>query len=361
MKVGVVSGHEAGMIEDAVRIAIPLRERGVDVVLDEFIGQERGESGEPLEHMDVDLLLVVGSDRTLLYTLLRLGSREVPILPVASRGQPDFLFDVTADNFSSVADDIVQRRWSVDRRSRIVATISGKQTPPVLNEIGVFAKRSATLITYSLTIDGERVWKDSADGVIVTTPTGSTAYAMSVGGPVILNSARVVAIVPVNSGNPMRRPLIVPDTTRIGVGEISPRTAVEAVLDGQIRRPIRDRAIEIMRSPHDALVVKLTDERVAMLQGKLQRKTQTPESVPHDLPPSAKLVLKVLEYQDSMTQSEIVEETKLPARTVRHALSTLISEGLVTRRVSLRDSRQSIFAIARSGTTSTAGEVYIDE
>ncbi|MHA1926053.1 MAG: MarR family transcriptional regulator [Candidatus Thorarchaeota archaeon] len=68
-----------------------------------------------------------------------------------------------------------------------------------------------------------------------------------------------------------------------------------------------------------------------------------------ELPPSAKLVLKVLEYQGQLTQKEIVEETLLPARTVRYALSILISDGLVSKRVSLRDSRQGLYRVANSG------------
>jgi DNA-binding MarR family transcriptional regulator len=89
--------------------------------------------------------------------------------------------------------------------------------------------------------------------------------------------------------------------------------------------------------------VKLSEERIAALRGKLQKKTDILEDLAQDLPPSAKLVLKVLEYQDKLTHRQIIEETMLPARTVRHALSILMSEGLVKKQLSLRDSRRGLF------------------
>jgi NAD+ kinase len=181
---------------------------------------------------------------------------------------------------------------------------------------------------------------------------------MSVGGPVVLNSAPVFSIIPVNSANPARRPLIVSDTITIGVNGISSRVAVDAVLDGQIRKQVEGTSIDVSRSPYDAVFVKFAEERVAVLQGKLQKKTEVLDSLTQVLPPSAKLVLKVLEYHEYMTQKEIVDETKLPGRTVRHALSILMSEGLVSKRLSLRDSRQGIFRVtesARKSPTTSSG------
>jgi len=347
-KIGMISGPEAGMIEDTRGVLDILKESGIEYVIDEKLGDSLKLKGIPVRKMDVDVLAVIGSDRFLLRTLLDLGHSDIPILPIASMGQPDFLFDVLVTNFETIIDDLLSSKWSKVEKTRLVAEISGRETPPLLNDIGIFAKRSATLIRYSLLIDGEHFWKDGSDGLIIATPTGSTAYSLSIGGPVVLNSARVFSIIPVNSVNPSRRPLVLSDDLEIVIQDLASSVTIEAVLDGQIRKKIDSKPITIQKSECNAVFVKFDIEKVAELRGKLLKKTEASEDLAQELPPSAKLVLKVLEYQGQLSQKEIIEETKLPPRTVRYALSLLMSEGLVLKRLSLRDSRQGIYQVKKT-------------
>ncbi|MGY5854142.1 MAG: sugar kinase [Candidatus Thorarchaeota archaeon] len=335
------------MIVDAKEVYSYLDKNGVEIELEEKLGQALKKKGVSVKKLDADVIALVGSDKLLLETLLKRGSSDTPILPISSRGQPDFLFDVTVPTFETIVKDLLDHNWTEDRRIRIEADIAGYRTPPLLNDLAIFAKRSATLIRYSLFLDGERFWKDGSDGLIVSTPTGSTAYALSVGGPVILNPANVLSIIPVNSVNPAQRPLILSDSMNIEIRDLSSSVAIEAVLDGQVRRKVDGGPIQIHRSEWDAVFVKLSEERIAALRGKLQRKMEEFSSLAQDLPPSAKLVLKVLEYQGQLTQKEIIDETMLPARTVRYALSLLMSEELVAKRVSLRDSRQGLYRVIK--------------
>jgi len=322
-KIGVISGHEAGMLEDTRQILDILRHSKADYVVEQKLADILKIKGVHLKKMDADVLAIIGSDKFLLKSLLDLGHTDIPILPIASMGQPDFLFDVMVSNFDSVIDDL----------------------PPLLNDIGIFARRSATLIRYSLFINGEQFWKDGSDGLIIATPTGSTAYALSVGGPVILNPSPVFSIIPVNSVNPSRRPLVLPDTMEVEIRDLTSSVAVEAVLDGQIRKKVDSKPLIVRRAEHSAIFVKFESERIAELRGKLLKKTEMSEDLAHELPPSAKLVLKVLEYQGQLSQKEIIEETMLPARTVRYAISLLLSEGVVKKRLSLRDSRQGLYHV----------------
>ena len=170
---------------------------------------------------------------------------------------------------------------------------------------------------------------------------------MSVGGPVVLNPAPVLTIIPVNSVNPARRPLIIADDMSIEIRDITSSVTIEAVLDGQIRKKVDGGPISIKKAQSDAIFVKFSEERVAALHGKLMQKTEIFEDLAQELPPSAKLVLKILEYQGQLTQKEIVEETMLPPRTVRYALSLLISEGLIEKRLSLRDSRHGLYRVTK--------------
>jgi NAD+ kinase len=269
------------------------------------------------------------------------------VLPISSKGQPDFFFDVTTTNFESTVNDLLDGKWTSEKKTRLCASVGGKDSPPLLNDVAVFARRSATLIRYSLFLDGERFWKDGSDGLIIATPTGSTAYSLSVGGPVVLTPAPVISVIPVNSVNPARRPLVVSDEVTIEIRDLSSSVTIEMVLDGQLRRKVDGGPVNIRRAENDAVFVKFTEERLADLRGKLIQKTEVFGDLAQDLPPSAKLVLKVLEYQGRLTQKEIIEETMLPARTVRYALSLLISEGLIRKHVSLRDSRQGVYNVTK--------------
>jgi len=347
MKVALISGLESTMVDDAREIYAILSTSGADIELEEKLAKSLKKSGTSMKRLSSDVILVVGSDRVLLDTFLKRGQSDTPILPISSKGQPDFLFDITIPSFESVINDLIDRKWSEDRRMRLEANIDGSKSPPILNDIAIFARRSATLIRYSLHIDGESFWKDGSDGLIISTPTGSTAYSMSVGGPVVLNPAEVISLIPVNSVNPAQRPMILPDSMEIEIRDLSSAVAIEAVFDGQIRKKVDGGPVLIRRSECDAIFVKFSEEKIAALRGKLQRKTEEFEDLAHELPPSAKLVLKVLEYEDQLTQKEIIEETMLPPRTVRYALSLLISEGFVQKRVSLRDSRQGLYRVTK--------------
>ncbi len=335
------------MLEDARNVLDILKRSKADYIVEKKLAGSLKQEGISLRKMDVDILAIIGSDRVLLKSLLDLGHTDTPILPIASKGQPDFLFDVMVSNFDSVVDDLLGGKWSKEVKKRLVAEIAGKETPPLLNDIGIFARRSATLIRYSLLIDGEEFWKDGSDGLIIATPTGSTAYALSVGGPVILDSSPVFSIIPVNSVNPSRRPLVIPDDMEVEIRDLTSSVAIEAVLDGQIRKKVDGKPLVVRRANHGAIFVKFDSERVAELRGKLLMKSEMSEDLAHDLPPSAKLVLKVLEYKGQLSQKEIIEETMLPPRTVRYALSLLMSEGVIMKRISLRDSRQGLYQVKK--------------
>ncbi len=338
------------MLEDAKYVLDILAKSGVDLVVeDKLSGFHKEDNCVPIRKMDVDVLLIVGSDRVLLRKLLELRQTDIPLLPLASKGQPDFLFEISTTNFDGIIGDLLENNWKKEEHRRLVAEISGKDTPPLLNDIGIFARRSATLIRYSLLIDEEHFWKDGSDGLIIATPTGSTAYSLSVGGPVILASAPVFSIIPVNSVNPARRPLVVSDDLNVEIRDLTSSVAIEAVLDGQLRRKVDSHPVRIRKSDSSAMFVKFSEERVEELRGKLLRKTETAEDVAHEMPPSAKLVFKVLEYRGQLSQREIIEETMLPPRTVRYAISLLMSEGLVRKKLSLRDSRQGLYHVTNKG------------
>ena len=328
----------------ARKIVNSLKSKGTDIVVEESLAKKLGLKGKSIKDMDVDMLICVGDDGVILKTLLELRDKQIPLLGVRTPGNLGFLAETSTTNFDSYIDNILEGNWKVEERSRIEAEIDGEKTSPALNEIAIFAKRSATLIHYTLKINEEFMWRDSADGVIVSTPSGSTAYALSAGGPIVTYDAPVLVVVPVNSLNQARRPLVVSDSREIIIDEIESPVTCEIILDGRIRENIEEKTVKIRKSKYGALFVKLSEGVFTPLKEKLYMKVRQWEEK-ESLPPSAKLVLKVLEYEGPMTQKEIAEKTLLPRRTVRNALKILLQKELIVKKTTLRDARLSIYHI----------------
>ena len=130
MKIGLVSGQEAGMLEDTRNLIEILKHYKADYILEKKLADNLKKTGVSLRKMNVDVLAIIGSDRFLLKSLLDLGHIDTPILPIASMGQPDFLFDVLVSNFEYVVEDLLGGRWTKEEKTRIVAEIAGKETHP---------------------------------------------------------------------------------------------------------------------------------------------------------------------------------------------------------------------------------------
>lgn len=292
---------------------------------------------------DVDVAVVLGGDRGVRAYFHDRPSSEVPVLGLGEGESGGLLASLDVRSLRSHAGKLAAGRYAVDAMPRIGVSIDGRRSHAALNDAAVFASRSAMLMEHELRVDGEAVWHDNGDGVIVATPMGSSAYSMSAGGPVIYPGTRAFGIVSVNSLDVTRRPLMVPDTSEIEVSGISSRAHCEVVLDGIDRLAVRD-TVRCTRLPHAANVVRLGPRAPAMrglakkvdLAGDLLR-----------MSPSSKLILTALEYGGKpMSLREISSRTLLPARTMRFALRHLTDNGHVKRRVSGRDSRQAIYELA---------------
>ena len=194
-----------------------------------------------------------------------------------------------------------------------------------------------------MSINGDQVWHDSSDGIIISTPIGSSAYSMSAGGPVIFQDSPVFGIISVNSLDIIRRPLIVSNTSAIEIDEISARLYCEVVLDGLDRYKV-NKTVEATKFFPPAKIIRLTKHTTTI--SALAKKVKLAEDL-FNMPPSSKLLLKILEYEGSMTQKELASKTLLPDRTIRLAMSHLLEKGYVKRKISIRDSRQKIYEISK--------------
>lgn len=292
---------------------------------------------------DLDCIIVSGGDRGVRNYFHKTQDAQVPVLGVGESESSGFLAQVDLKEFSSIVNRIKKTDYEISEFSRIAVKIDGKPIYPVLNDVAVFSSKSAMLMEHVLRVNHEEVWHDSSDGVIISTPIGSSAYSMSAGGPMIFQDSPVFGVVSVNSLDITRRPLIVHDTSLIEVDDVSSRLFCEVVMDGVDRFRINN-TLECTKSVPSAKVIKIKKDSTAV--SALTKKVKLAEDL-LNMPPSSKLLLKTLEYEGTMTQRDLVTKTLLPDRTVRLALRHLLDRGYVKKKISMRDSRQKLYEISR--------------
>lgn len=292
-----------------------------------------------------DCILVLGGDRGVRNYFHRTFDNASPILGIHEGESGGFLAQVELREFSTFVNRLKKKDYTIEEVPRLGVKIDGKNVYPVLNDVAVFPSRSAMLMEHTLRIDGEEVWHDNSDGIIVSTPIGSSAYSMSAGGPVLFQDSGVFEIISVNSLDVTRRPIIVSNNSAIEIDDVYARLHCEAVLDGLDRYKVVQK-VECTKFLPPAKIIRLRKDSTAI--SALAKKVHLAEEL-LSMPPSSKLLLKTLEYEGTLTQKELVSKTLLPDRTVRMALSHLLKKGYVKKKVSIRDARQKIYDITKLG------------
>ena len=290
---------------------------------------------------EVDLVLVAGGDRGILDYFHKVVTDSAPVLGIYESDSTGFLAQLEVRDLESAIFRLKNGDYEVDEVFRLAVKVDGKEVEPVLNDVAVFSSKSAMLMEHVLRIGGKDVWHDNSDGLIISTPTGSTAYSMSAGGPMVLQKSQVFVVVSVNSVDNTRRPLVVPNDTKLEVADITSRYHCEVVLDGGHRLRIR-KILECYKHEFPARLVRLMGDSSAT--SLIAKKVKLAEDL-LSMPPSAKLILKTLEYDGAMSQKDLSIRTMLPERTVRLSLSHLLNRGYVKKKTSLRDARQRIYEL----------------
>ena len=160
-----------------------------------------------------DCVFVLGGDKGVRNYFHRTFDSSIPVLGINESESDGFLSQLDLKQFPSLISRIKKMDFETEQVTRLGVKIDGKNVYPVLNDVAVFSSRSAMLMEHTLRVNGDEVWHDSSDGVIISTPIGSSAYSMSAGGPVIFQDSDVFGIISVNSLDITRRPLIVSNAT----------------------------------------------------------------------------------------------------------------------------------------------------
>jgi len=250
-RIGVlVKPHHPEALKTICRLVEWCARRGISVAggpkLDSAaVQRETGCAIETLPHAELirtsDLIVALGGDGTMIATARMVGDAGTPVLGV-NFGTLGYLVEYTDEEMISALDSILDGGYSIDRRMMLAAEVfrGGERLmhDRVLNDVVISKSALARIIEIETLIDEQFVNRFRADGLIISTPTGSTAYNLSAGGPVIYPSMGAVVITPICPHTLSNRPLVVPEGAEFEMILKTPREEVALTLDGQVGLPL---------------------------------------------------------------------------------------------------------------------------
>ena len=248
-----------------------LKHRGTNILFDKEFAQEIQASGMlDISEFNVfnndfsgDIAISLGGDGTLLTTANRIGNRQIPILGI-NLGRLGFLTDVQAHELDNLDDIIFNKKYKVDDRMVLRAEIKSSLLTPnsslveySLNEIAVLKQDLSSMISIDVSLNDEPLHTYQADGLLVSTPTGSTAYSLSVGGPIMMPENHNLIIAPVASHSLNVRPLIIPDNWKIDLKVSSRSHSYLASIDGRSITMPDTATISISKADYTVRIIRL--------------------------------------------------------------------------------------------------------
>jgi NAD+ kinase len=212
---------------------------------------------------EADFAISVGGDGTLLKTASRVGSRQTPIVGV-NMGRLGFLADISVDGIETGIDALFRDDFSIEDRSLILVETNGEPIqgcPCALNDVAILKRDTASMISIRTTINGEYLTTYQADGLIAATPTGSTAYSLSNGGPIIVPRTGVMVLTPVAPHTLNVRPIVIPDSSQIELTVRSRSHTFLVGIDGRSSKLPEGTTLRLRRAPYVAKIVKRSGTR----------------------------------------------------------------------------------------------------
>lgn len=215
----------------------------------------------PKDTTGFDYALSYGGDGTFLSSVRKMGHGFIPILGINS-GRLGFLSTVTKEHAGQAIEQLIAGDFDLERRTliKVIADTMPEGIPTrALNEFSI-QKSGTGMVMIEISIDGQKVGNYWADGIIISTPTGSTAYSMSVGGAILTPTCRNFIISPIAPHNLNIRPLVIPDTASVSL-RVTTRLANEAIatMDNREYKVVSGTSFEIVRSKYELETIKLHD------------------------------------------------------------------------------------------------------
>ncbi len=224
--VAVVGKSDATSLPDVLdQLVRTLRSRGIKILMDPPTARASRSQPDATVEMDelpsrADLAVVVGGDGTLIASARLMAEKGVPLVGV-NLGRLGFLTDIPADGLEAAIAAVLEGEYTPEERTLLSGAVRrGAQTlfsTLAMNDIVVSRGAMGSMIEFAVTVDGEFIYSLRADGLIVATPTGSTAYALSAGGPILHPALQAIALVPISPHTLSNRPIAIRGSSRVEV------------------------------------------------------------------------------------------------------------------------------------------------
>ena len=265
-KIGLIgrSRHESSL-ETVQRLVHLLEDRGLDISIEKRLSSLLGEaSGHITSRDDIgehcDLVIVVGGDGSMLSAARGLAEHGVPVLGV-TRGRLGFLTDISPDDIEVKVAEVLDGRYDKENRFLLDVAVTRQEQAvgraDALNDVVVNSGTSAQMIQFDLYIDNTFVYRQRADGLIIATPTGSTAYSLSGGGPIMHPALDAIVVVPMFPQPLSSRPIVVAGNSEIRVDILdSNRIHPPVTCDGQVNMTARPGdSVHIYKKEHELVLI----------------------------------------------------------------------------------------------------------
>lgn len=220
----------------------------------------------------IDFALSIGGDGTYLTTASIIGAKNIPILGI-NCGHLGFLAEVQTQQVDIIMEQLIQGRYTIEQRSLLAVKGEGGHlsSPFALNEIAVMKSGLSSMINIEVFVNGELLHTYEADGLVISTPTGSTAYNLSVGGPLMEPHVKAIILSPIATHRLSVRPLVIPDDWTIDLNIHSRNGNYLISVDGRSRSLLNEVKLHIAKAPYTTKVVQLEEHSfIQALKDKLQ-------------------------------------------------------------------------------------------
>ncbi len=250
MKFGIVGNSQKENFSDAVSALLEkLGSSDIDYLIDEDIAEFLRETGAPVDlqkeaiipqqsvFAKADIIIALGGDGTILRFSRQAAQQNKPILGV-NLGKLGFLAEVSADELPDCIDEILRGEYLVSNRLTIACSLPGEEDEEIfgINDIVIDRGGLLRVIDVEIYVENDYLITFKGDGIIVSTPTGSTGYSLSCGGPIVAPDTDVLMITPVSPHTLNARPVIIPAEKTIRVVVSSPEPTVQLASDGQLHK-----------------------------------------------------------------------------------------------------------------------------
>ncbi len=273
MRIGVVARFD---VDEAVILAGMITEfllkKDVETFIDSPLASKLNKYqniASDLEDMDVDMVVAIGGDGTVLRTQGIINRKKIPLIGI-NMGAVGFLTEIDPKDALSSLEQILDGNYFIEERTQL-HVFHDRELHSALNEVVLMTQKPAKMLHIEISVDDEVVEVLRADGIIIATPSGSTAYSMSAGGPIVDPRVGAFIIVPICPFKLGARPTVVPNESVIKVKFLRKGKKAVAVIDGQFEEEISYMDEIIFKKADDsAYFVRLTKNFYRRVREKLQ-------------------------------------------------------------------------------------------